>query len=524
MNARRFRNLTLGLMALLAASDVQVLWAQYGQLGMIPPSVARRYGLTRAWTTQIELDRGRGRVVQVVPHVSWVPRHTVFEVQHDGGVEKFSERRLDSTGNLLGLDKARKEAQDRLFEIKKSAPNPITEPKVAELKIDERIRLQLLATTDLGAVHAIDAETGRTRWVTNVGDYRFATSEAAANDKYVAVLNGTSLYVLNSADGGLAWQRHTVGVPSTGPTLTDTHVFVPMLSGAVESYSLADFGEPMWNYKAAGHTMISAVSTASTIAWPSDAGNIYVCSANPREMRYRLEMKGNAAAPLALMQPDRALAMTVNGYVYCLHQYRREVVWKFATGESSSQSPVAVGDAVYALTDESNLFCISGVDGEERWRVHGIKQFLASGKDRLYCLADGGRLVILDTKSGSRVGSLPAEELDLRVVNTLTDRIYVGTKMGTLQCLHEITAPQPLIHVSSGAAPIKPKKQLKQDVVKPKAGDKDVGDPFGGDEPKDGEKMEKPDGENPFGDEMPKAGDKAGDKDKAKKKEEDNPF
>ena len=265
---------------------------------------------------------------------------------------------------------------------------------------------------------------------------------------------------------------------------------------------------------------------ADGVPLPSQAavGNIYVCSANPREMRYRLEMKGNAAAPLALMQPDRALAMTVNGYVYCLHQYRREVVWKFATGESSSQSPVAVGDAVYALTDESNLFCISGVDGEERWRVHGIKHFLASGKDRLYCLADGGRLVILDTKSGSRVGSLPAEELDLRVVNTLTDRIYVGTKMGTLQCLHEITAPQPLIHVSSGAAPIKPKKQLKQDVVKPKAGDKDVGDPFGGDEPKDGEKMEKPDGENPFGDEMPKAGDKAGDKDKAKKKEEDNPF
>ena len=269
--------------------------------------------------------------------------------------------------------------------------------------------------------------------------------------------------------------------------------------------------------------MISAVSTASTIAWPSDSGNIYLCSANPREMRYRLEMKGKAAAPLAFMQPDRVLAMTVNGYVYCLHQYRREVVWKFATGESSSQSPVAVGDAVYALTDESNLFCISGVDGEERWRIHGIKQFLASSKDRLYCLADGGRLVILDTRSGSRVGSLPAEELDLRVVNTLTDRIYVGTKTGTLQCLHEITAPQPLIHVSSGAAPIKPKKQLKQDVVKPKAGDKekDLDNPFGDDASKDGDKMEKPedgkDGANPFGDEMPKAGDKTGDKDKGKK-------
>ena len=526
MNVRMFRYLTLGLIVLFAASDARVMLAQSAQLGMIPPSAARRFGLTRAWTTQIELDKGRGRVVEVVPHVSWTPRHTVFELRHDGGVELFSERRLDPNGNLLGLEKARSEARDRLLDIKKSTPNPISDPKIEEREIAERTQLQLLATTDLGAVHAIDAETGRTRWVLTVGNFRYPTSEAAANDKYVAVLNGTTLYVLNSADGGLAWQRRTVGIPSTGPTLTDTHVFVPTLSGSVESYSLTDFGEPMWNYKSAGYALIPAVSSASTIAWPSDAGNIYLCSANPREMRYRLELKSKAAAPLAFMQPDRVLAMTVNGYIYCLHQYRREghVLWKFATGESSSQSPIAVGDTVYALTDDANLFCISGVDGEERWRVHGIKQFLASGKDRLYCLASGGRLVILDTRSGSRIGSLPGEELDLRVVNTLTDRIYVGTKTGTLQCLHEIAATQPLIHVSSGATPIKPKKQVKQNVAKPKAGDKDVPDPFGGDEPEEGEKMEKPEGgkdaPDPFGTDMPKAGDKS----KEKKPEAENPF
>ena len=66
---------------------------------------------------------------------------------------------------------------------------------------------------------------------------RLLTSEAAANEEYVAVVNGSMLYVLDRVGGSVRWQRRLRGAPGAGPALSETQVFVPMIDGMVEAYS-----------------------------------------------------------------------------------------------------------------------------------------------------------------------------------------------------------------------------------------------------------------------------------------------
>src|SRR5690606_35278229 len=54
----------------------------------------------------------------------------------------------------------------------------------------------LLVQTELGLLHALDAETGRTIWVQQVGSRSRPSETPSVNDKYVAVVNGMELYLL----------------------------------------------------------------------------------------------------------------------------------------------------------------------------------------------------------------------------------------------------------------------------------------------------------------------------------------
>ena len=47
-------------------------------------------------------------------------------------------------------------------------------------------------------------------------------------------------------------------------------------------------------------------------------------------------------------------------------------------------------------------------------------------------------MLTLDAKTGSRIDMMPIDGNNMRLINSQTDRIYLGTKTGLLQCLHEV--------------------------------------------------------------------------------------
>ena len=146
--------------------------------------------------------------------------------------------------------------------------------------------------------------------------------------------------------------------------------------------------------------------------------------------------------------------------------------------------------------------------------------------DRVYVVDTLRRLVGLRLDSGSRVASIPLSDHDLVLQNDQSDRIYIGSTRGVLQCLRELGNKNPSFHASltedeaakpapggqdpfkapadagGQADPFKPADK-GADPFKPKAGG--AQDPFGGggakkppDDPFGGNK-EAGDKKDPFG-------------------------
>ena len=103
---------------------------------------------------------------------------------------------------------------------------------------------------------------------------------------------------------------------------------------------------------------------------------------------------------------------------------------------------------------------------------NGIRRVISVSKDRVYAVADVGRMAILDLKSGARIAEIPTEEFDLRIANQSTDRIYLGTTTGMLQCLRETGHYWPHVH-GMATESAKPKRKVIQ------KGLEDGGDPLG---------------------------------------------
>lgn len=475
-----FRSILIVLAAGLSLNVATPVRGQSAASGPITSAEARRYGLEPAWTTRVELDPARGRLVHLQYFISGRNSYTDYVVQYGEGDRRrvFSEREVDHLGELLGKERAEKAAQAFVKQL---------EARGIEGKLSSQIvpEICLYAVTDRGMVHAIDAESGRTLWATVVGRRDYPTERPDANEDYLAVLNGSSLYLLTRATGELVWVRQIHGVPAAGPGISPSYVVVPTYTGNVEVYDIEDTRRLPEMYMSNGRALIQPTVTARSIVWPTDRGMLYVTPADNHGIRYRLEAKNTIVAPASFFTPNQLFVASIDGYVYCLHEISGDELWRFSAGEGIATTPVPTADTVFVVSEAMNMYAINRETGELRWTAPYVKRFIACSKDRLYCLGMADRPEILDIKTGGRIAILEPTLLDIYYPNLQTDRILVGTHSGVLQCLREIGQRWPLIHAGLPEAEQPKRPAIKQEglpaaqpkpaVKPPAAGD----DPFG---------------------------------------------
>jgi outer membrane protein assembly factor BamB len=411
--------------------------------GLIPAEAARQAGLTRAWFTRLPIDAARGSLAGIYLHVSPSEAHTVFEVADEGERYVYSERDLDAFGRALGVEEARRLAEEKAEQIQKER-NLAAAPSVQSYVIP---RMRLYAASHRGGLMALDAHTGQTLWAIQVGNPNYPTTPAGANDTFVAVCNGSTIYIFLAKDGTLVWSRQAVSAPGAGPALSEqNYLFAPMLSGQVEILSLEDPRDHPRVVKSFGRVLSQPTVSALSVAWSSDEGYLYVANANGEGVRYQLRASGPVLASPAFAQPDRVYATSLDGYLYCVQERRGNLLWRFSTGEPIHHPPVALGDLVLVITRTGKMYALDGATAVERWVASGIEHYLAGSERRLYCLDRQGQLVALDRASGQRLGAIDARGCDLPILNAQTDRIFLASKSGLLQCLHEADRPWPQVH------------------------------------------------------------------------------
>jgi outer membrane protein assembly factor BamB len=350
-------------------------------------------------------------------------------------------------------------------------------------------RDQLVLLTNAGLIHVMDANTGQTVWTSDVGNPEYPSLGPAANEDFIALVNGSTLYLLDRRTGQLVNEHRLDGAPGAGPALTKEYVYAPLLSGRIEGYPLHDAKAPPWFYQAYGHAMSPPLATPDSIVWGTDSGYLYVGRITAPGVRFRVETGGDFDAKPAFRAP-LIYAASRNGEVLAVDEMTGRVRWRYVTGFPTDRAPAAVGDRVYVSTEQPELHCIDAATGIGQWEASEVAQFAAASKTHVYGINSYGTIMVLDATTGAVSGRLDTGGEITAFVNDQTDRLYLLSQTGLVQCLYEIGAKKPTSYAPAPVeGPEKPKAEGRyrgnaQPAEKPEAAPApkpaaDNGNPFG---------------------------------------------
>lgn len=320
----------------------------------------------------------------------------------------------------------------------------------------------LFALTETGVVHVIDAETGRTLWIAQFGNPVFPSLGPAVNDQSISVVNGSQLFVASRETGRQLWRREIGGAPAAGPEMTDDRVTIPLVDGTVKSYLLDDHQRSPWVYFSDGRPLCRPLATADAICWTTDTGFLDVGRKEKPTVRFRLRTDDAIVSRAAHRSPNFYCA-SLDGYIYAIEERSGELAWRFSAGFPVGQSPVVIDDHLFVFPDHHGMVCLSAETGEELWSTRSVSRFVSASPERVYAADPLDRLHILDRATGAHIGILQTSGLSLQLQNDQTDRIYVGTETGLLQCLRETKRTEPVVYVERPQADEVPETESPED-------------------------------------------------------------
>ncbi len=370
----------------------------------------------------------------------------------------------------------------------------------AQVQVDtSRHRLQellldgdfLLAQTDGATIHAINSETGATYWSRRVGEPLHPTLRPAINKFWVAVVNGSRLYVLDRKTGKLLWETMCESAPGAGPALSEERVYVPMIDGRVFAYYLEDKKPASTESteedsdlieqnrgdvlvcQSFGRAMVQPIVTREEageecVAWATDRGYLFFgrinrIRADRFTFDYLLEAAGGLVAQPTYLPPDPdrkrpqgiIFGVSGGGFVYTLRERDGKALWRFSIGEPIVEPVVPVGDEVYVTTLLGGIYCIETNTAQLKWSAPGCSRFIAASNERVYAVDRWDRLWVLHRANGARLDQIDVAAYPIRLMNFQTDRIYLATARGLIQCLREQELTSPIQHQPK-PAPAKP--------------------------------------------------------------------
>jgi len=194
------------------------------------------------------------------------------------------------------------------------------------------------------------------------------------------------------------------------------------------------------------------------VAWATTrglfVGYVALRGADEFAVKYQLRTRSQTVAQPTYLPPNVSkgnrdgLIFTTSeaGEVHAISATRGAEKWQYAVGQPIVEPVVPIGDRAYVVTELGSLLCLGALTGDEHWSTNGVGQFIAASQQRIYVADRAGQIRVLDPRSGAVVNTLYAADLPLKFRNLWTDRIYLATPTGLIQCLHETALAEPLRH------------------------------------------------------------------------------
>ncbi|MDO5112944.1 MAG: PQQ-binding-like beta-propeller repeat protein, partial [Planctomycetia bacterium] len=441
-------------------------WGQSAWRGnIIPQNYLNSRGLQRQWTTQIQIDSSRDRLSQVI-----LDRGTIFTVTENGSVQATNAE----TGATLWTECI--SSKGKLVQGLSANSNYVGFTCGSTLYIFNRINGKPLLDVEIEAIPTAGLVLGNgCAYIPCVDGNIYAFDLQPMDDPFVEF--GVTQTHLSERERKARRQEfidtlrlnktyeaslaiRALGHLPTAPTFGKA--FTPQRSTEEED---------------ASESFLQRKNDFEYVAWPTTSQTVTLIQVDFRgeNVTYQeiesISVLGDLRSPLSYRpyhrsQPDTTglfYAATTAGFVYAIREETGNVLWRFPTGESIHQTPAYVDNDLFIVTALSGMYCIDAVSGgdgdsnEAKWWSPDVQQFLSCSKNRIYAMDKHDSLIILDRVSGQKISSIPITNIGIRLTNSQTDRIYLATETGLLQCLRESALEHPIDYLAAPKVEKRPK-------------------------------------------------------------------
>jgi len=339
---------------------------------------------------------------------------------------------------LLGACSKEKEVEQPAERVDFSARWSVSEAwRVGMGGGDEVMRLGLAPVRDGGTVYlaghdgdvtAVDAETGRSAWRTDV-KLRLSAGPGVGEGLVVVGSPEGDVVALDATDGSERWRVRLLGEILARPAVGRSSVLVHTVDGRIHALRAAD-GSSAWVYE---------------------------------QQVPRLSLRGTAPP---VIDGDAALCAFDNGKVAALGIADGELLWSATVSAPSGRTELArlvdidsavqvAGDDVFVVGFQGRLAMLARESGQIWWaRDLSSYRGLALGDDALYVSTDQGAVVAVSRRDGTelwRQDALRLRRLSGPAVDG--DAVVVGDFEGYLHFLDRATGEM-LARTRAGGSPI----------------------------------------------------------------------
>lgn len=305
-----------------------------------------------------------------------------------------------------------------------------------------------------GTFHALDLETGATRWSFKAEAAGFPSAAAVSLDPALPlVVVGDDTGVVRSFDratGKVAWEYETDGEISGGPTIlpaaggVPARVLVGSQDASLACLALAD-GAVVWKHSIADQIRCSPTVVGGRVLIAGCDGKLHVIDAATGAETAAVPIDGpTGTTPAAAV--GRVYFGTEGGTFFGIDVGAGAVAWKMAPAANAQayRSSAAVADGLAIVgTRGKAVEAFALADGARKWRRAMRGRVDASPV--VLPLADGGRLAAVVADAAGRIAILdaatgePAWEFDAgggfsAGAAAAAGRIVLASDDGTVWC------------------------------------------------------------------------------------------
>lgn len=224
-----------------------------------------------------------------------------------------------------------------------------------------------------GNLHALDADTGRSRWERALGSTDAVSSPAVAGS-VVYVGNGPVVHAVDAETGDIEWEFETADVIGSTPTVARDVIYVGSDDSALYAISAVD-GTERWRFSTGGAVRSSPAVAEGVVYTGSRDGSLYAVDAASGDERWSFETDGSVGSSPAV-SGGTVFIKSVAGTLYAVATDGSKLwQWEGSSDDWTDTASPAVDETRVYIGDRWGLYAVDRETGETRWRFTGPDSF-----------------------------------------------------------------------------------------------------------------------------------------------------